>query len=620
MQCRRAAWRNVCDARNAYNPTVALRAALSSQNYHRNATKPSPIADWVLDSSSERPTSRTLKAANRGKNGRSREDLDQQAPASRNGQPRRHKPEEQVKEEPPITKKLWRAITISESPLQLPRFTNGRTKKHGGISTGTTVDNPPRTESPIPIEELKKPIGDQAQWKKHMLLVRQTAAQLVHIIVKSLPLKKEALDKKKTVLDYEGRYIRVPESPLQQLLPTPWLVEGELKRLRGESHAVLENEIQRFVAFMEPTSAEAAARRAVIAELQAFIAQEAQDERFRTEVYGSEKTGLKLPVSDIDLRIFDTNSPSSTDPKAKPEMVALMHTLHDALDKSDQFICTLFRHRAYPIISCQHRSSGIDIQIVAAPDSKPQQDVAAEYLASMPHLRSLYVVVRTTLGIRGLIDVFSGGLGSYGTLIMVAASMKRRDASSLPPSPTYPLAAYFLHFLDFFTTLDTTRYGVTLRSPRTLFKKRDYTDANIPSYIRAATARGDLVRAGQYTVGRRRDFQPYLLSLQDPARPTNNLGLKSNAIRHITCTLTHIRQRLREVMAAIDDPDDPSRTFPPQFSVLQSSVGRCHEVYYERRRKLEIYGRETLFRESVGGIEAKEEEKVEQPATTQSLS
>ena len=75
----------------------------------------------------------------------------------------------------------------------------------------------------------------------------------------------------------------------------------------------------------------------------------------------------------------------------------------------------------------------------------------------------------------------------------------------------------------------------------------------------------------------------------------NDLGRKSNAIRHLQQTIVVLRDTLKrdmtDVAAAV-----AARAPWKEDSMLLSLVSRCHEIYYERRRKVEEYGLEVMMR------------------------
>src|SRR5579871_5644883 len=187
-------------------------------------------------------------------------------------------------------------------------------------------------------------------------------------------------------------------------------------------------EINRFWDYIRPTKAEMAARDAVIQQTQ-MIVQEALPEA-KTEIFGSQRTGLVLATSDLDLRIFTEDQEETTDTEKAPRYkyrkttFQLLQKLHPVLFTNQDYILCHLRHARYPLISMQHKSSGLDIQIVCANDTSHSRNIMQKYLSKHKDLAALFSLVKTMFDIRGLSDVFRGGIGSYSLFMMVVASLE----------------------------------------------------------------------------------------------------------------------------------------------------------------------------------------------------
>lgn len=390
-------------------------------------------------------------------------------------------------------------------------------------------------------------------------------------------------------LDYQRFAWKPAASPAKTPTPVPWAIDPTQ---RQDMSAVeqLEEEITRFAAYMQPTPAEKAARQAVIAETRALVQDTLTVKDTQTAVFGSETTGLALATSDIDIRVYDGGKPHANE-QARYQFGKVVSWLERRMNESPDWICVVFRHSRFPIISAQHRATGLDVQIVCSPPTTRQQQFTRQYLDQLPHLRALYFLIRTALGMRGLVDVFNGGIGSYGLLMMLTAALQRRSTS-----PPITASEQLRHFLAFYTHFDATKHGLTL-SPTTGIAKpflkhpqpQDDTHLNLKSYIEAARRRHDPVRAGQWAISQTRALQPYLLCLQDPANPVNDLGRKTNAIKHIQAVVRWVGERLEKNLKDAQWSHEHGVRWKEE-SLVTTMVGRCHEVYAERRGKVEKYG------------------------------
>ncbi|KAK0322216.1 hypothetical protein LTR82_006669 [Friedmanniomyces endolithicus] len=418
----------------------------------------------------------------------------------------------------------------------------------------------------------------------------------------------EGVERMRIILDYPPRYIAPMDSPLKTQIPQPWALGRQAVR-NMSSTDILDEEIQRFVAWAALKPAETAARQAVARQTQDFIKTHMGKSipRLRTELFGSEATGLSLASSDLDIRLDD---PDVLGPWSRRSrlMARRMRILVNRMGRSADYVDVSMRWSKFPIITAKHRATGIDIQIVSAPSTTNQAAVVAEYLAELSHLRELFYVMRTTLGMRDLIDVFNGGVGSYGLFNMIVAALKRGERSSvLPPTA----AGQLLYVLDFWVNFPFETHGLSIEPTPKLFKKHPL--ASIApgvrqGYIHAAARRGDDARAGQWAIGVVRPLQPYLLCLQDPADPTNDLGRKSNAIKNLQASCRFVLFGMRK-MLGLAEAGERMRWLSD--AVLDVAVGRCHEVLLERRTRVEQWGRERVELEELKAGELEEVEAAE---------
>ena len=377
-------------------------------------------------------------------------------------------------------------------------------------------------------------------------------------------------------LDYDAMYIDLPQSPSLLPQPVPWLANEDQVAGKDATQR-LDMEIESFAHWMECTPLESVARTSLIEELTQLVTVHAGT-KVNVETFGSQELGIATVLSDIDVRISFREGGS--DPR---QLLRRMSTVEYALMQHPDYMLVSLRAAKYPIINAQHKHTGIDIQIVSAPDTNAQREAMEHYLQTIPHLRSVYMVLKTALGIRGLVDVFNGGIGSYGLFMMLAASLQRPHKD--PPKSA---AACLLRFLDFYSDLDMGKYAVSVSPPK-LFKKHSVFTTSTKSHIDAARRRGDDIRSAQWAIGQTRIYQPYLFCLQDPANPLNDLGRKSNAIKHLQTTIRVFRNTLRKCIEECF-PTVPVELPWKDGSMLLPLVGRCHEIYRDRRLRAQKQG------------------------------
>ena len=150
----------------------------------------------------------------------------------------------------------------------------------------------------------------------------------------------------------------------------------------------------------------------------------------------------------------------------------------------------------------------------------------ARYAEDYPYLYELYFVLKAALEIRGLTDVFRGGLGSYPLLMMLVASIK------LNPHPRNDAAGALINFLEFYGSFDNTSKGISIDPPE-LFDKAEIT-------VMSAKTKSKIEK------GQTQSLPPYMLTLRDPANPMNDLGRKTTGIKHIQATFRQLAMDLKQ--------------------------------------------------------------------------
>jgi non-canonical poly(A) RNA polymerase PAPD5/7 len=233
----------------------------------------------------------------------------------------------------------------------------------------------------------------------------------------------------------------------------------------------LDAEIRAFFDFCRPTPAEQASRKAVLEQTQALIQQAIKD--VLTEPMGSYRSGMAMTTSDLDIRLYSAPEEDGTDGTQAPrhkvrkglnnKLNQLCHLLRGKRDQEYRLI--QFRHARYPLVTAQHAPSGLDIQIVASNDTSEQREIMKRYLDEEPDLFPLYTVIKTMLDVRGLCDVYRGGLGSYSLFMMIVASLKLHEKS-----PTKSIGDKLLDFLRFYETFDLYKDAIAVE-PCMKFKK-----------------------------------------------------------------------------------------------------------------------------------------------------
>lgn len=302
------------------------------------------------------------------------------------------------------------------------------------------------------------------------------------------------------------------------------------------------------------------------------------------DLIGSYSNGLATANSDMDFRLsfpmYEKDSlergPSPGRPEARKATLKHLRTLHAAFAASEAFEEAALVRATIPIIRATHARTKIVVDIQVSSTEVPQQLYKETYLAEYPTLRPLYIVLRSALYIRGLGAVFEGGLGSYPILIMIVYALK-----TFPPSLDKPdVGRQLLSMLNFYATVDTYKKGFSL-DPPSMFPKLRKWDAR--AHIEGRT---ELVARGITRIGKIDGNRPYLLCLQDPADPMNDLGRNSY---NIMLVRKLFRRAYFEIIQSMNqlEADSIKSAQPADRCLLFPLVGANYEDFESRRRNRE---------------------------------
>ena len=300
---------------------------------------------------------------------------------------------------------------------------------------------------------------------------------------------------------------------------------------------------------------------------------------------GSYSTGLADRLSDFDFSISIPGldkapldrGPSPTRPKAcKTRAKALLDT-RVSLAKSSQFIPPVeMIHARVPIVKAIHRITRFRVELQVLGSHQATQEYTMAYLAEFPTLRPLYIVFRSALHIRRLNIVHEGGLGSYSTLMMIVNALKHASSRFAADD----LASHFLYVLEFYSDADLYKHGFSPDPPRTLPKQ-----AKLSSDEKIARLRDPVLR-GMDILLKANPKKPYLLCLQDPANPVNDLGSKAYGIKHVQKLFRVIREGLKINMAAWEGDGNFEKAWQPH-ALLAECLGAKYAGLEEQRRRVE---------------------------------
>jgi len=385
---------------------------------------------------------------------------------------------------------------------------------------------------------------------------------------------------------------------------------------------------------MDPTESEKTARQAVARAVTRIHSALAQDCSIMP--IGSQTTGLAMPTSDLDFRLHHMNDDilrNETESAVQREhLIEGLKRLQASIEAHPDFVLTDLYVGRFPTLISRHKHTGLRVQIVASPDVSKARTHIQHELAHHPNLKAIFIVMRTILDMRKLSDVYNGGLSSYSIFMLVKAALEaqawermptlkqavadrrhgitgsmRKDANnkgdvyisdSFRPEPIAAQTAsqQLLYVLNFWSRrFNSYRFGINA-SNGVIFRKKTRQTTDL---IRMAKA--DPFIQAQLRMAEPQRSQPYLLCLQDPCNPDNDLGGQAFSFKHIQATMLEILCRVEDEFKKLESNQDAMRekrlkypflTRAPRDGVciLRHLIGRCDTTYDETRARLELFG------------------------------
>nr|KAG5707516.1 hypothetical protein BaRGS_012020 [Batillaria attramentaria] len=262
-------------------------------------------------------------------------------------------------------------------------------------------------------------------------------------------------------------------------------------------HFRLHEEIKEFFDYMSPQPEEAKMRTEVVRRIQDVIGKLWPEAK--VEIFGSFRTGLYLPTSDIDLVVFGHW-------KKLP-----LWTLHDELIKKkivDTENIKVLDKASVPIVKMTDAETEVKVDISFSMDHSNANGVDSailiqKFLNEYPNLKYLVLVLKQFLLQRDMNEVFTGGISSYSLTLLAISFLQlhpRADASDANGN----LGVLLIEFFELYgRTFNYLRTGIRIKSGGAYVPKEEITK-EMDNGHRAS-----------------------LLCIEDPLNPGNDIGRSS---------------------------------------------------------------------------------------------
>lgn len=310
----------------------------------------------------------------------------------------------------------------------------------------------------------------------------------------------------------------------------------------------LHQELVDLAAYLGPTAAESAARALVVRKCDTVVRKLFPGKK--VECFGSFETGLYLPTSDIDLVVISSNgklTDMDDDTFIRPPLRKLARALIKAGIADSRSVQVISKARV-PIIKFVDRLTGhpVDISFNIASGLDGARFLK-EQLSIYPAIRPLLLFLKLFLDLRGLNEVFRGGLGSFSTACLLISFFQLHPLIQLGYlKPDDNLGILLIEFLELYgRLLHYEKVGISVGIDR---KSAEINENELLlSKIDVPFGYYDKMDRGFFNESR-----PGLLSIQDPQSPSNDLARPSFSVSSVRQAFEHAFNLLTAAAQEID--------------------------------------------------------------------
>lgn len=317
----------------------------------------------------------------------------------------------------------------------------------------------------------------------------------------------------------------------------------------------LHEEILDFVDFVSPTKAEHAARTQIVSRLRAAITSKYPDATIT--VFGSYDTKLYLPSADIDVVVRGIFSSNRTTVPLKK--VAALLVQKEIAESSSVRIIDKAR---IPIIKFKDSLLGFDVDVSFNVDSGTESaEILKALLDLIPSIKPLTLVVKQFLCMRQLNEVFSGGLGSYGVVLLIVSFLQMHpliQAKAIRAEENY--GVLLVEFFELYGRLfNYELVGISLRNGGNYFDRARKATLNCINGERG------------------------MLCLEDPQNDQNNVAKGSYAMHAVQRAFEHAYNILTCVLGEVERRRKRGDSWDSENSSILSSILFMDPLVLERR-------------------------------------
>ncbi|KAJ8973046.1 hypothetical protein NQ317_011326 [Molorchus minor] len=310
----------------------------------------------------------------------------------------------------------------------------------------------------------------------------------------------------------------------------------------------LHQEIEHFYRYMSPTEAEDKIRAEVVGRIDKIIVSKWPEAK--VEIFGSYRTGLYLPTSDIDLVVIGkwTNLPLRTLEQEFLEKDIAVENSIKVLDKA-----------SVPIVKLTDKKTDIKVDIsFNMCNGVKSAELIKTYVDKFPVLPKLVYVLKQFLLERDLNEVFTGGISSYSLILMCISFLQLHPRQDSLRNCSANLGVLLIEFFELYgRKFNYINTGIRIRDGGKYINKEDMQKEMIDGH------------------------RPSMLCIEDPLQPSNDIGRSSYGVLQVKRAFEYAYTVLSNVVHPLS-----LYTNCAQMSMLGRIV-RVRDKVIEQRQRVE---------------------------------
>ena len=329
----------------------------------------------------------------------------------------------------------------------------------------------------------------------------------------------------------------------------------------------LHKEIIDFVEYIKPRPYEHAVRRFSVQRLREIVQEIWADTDVR--VFGSFAADLYLPTSDVDLVVVSRDYVVRDRPKY--DRKGNIFRLSDLLKQSgvaEKGSVQPVVNAKVPLVKYVDKATGLHIDVsFEGKSGLVANETFAEWRRTYPSLPILLAVLKQFVAMRGLNEVYLGGIGSFTLCCLLVSLLQQLPSiASGEVDPSTNLGILLLEFLDL--------YGKRFNTRRVAVR----VDTKMPGYFR----KDEL----QQTIRSPKDEQ--LLFIQDPNSSENIISRSSFLIKMVLACFGEAYDALVKQMSMLELMDFDQRKGRSLLGLLIGGDYREMEAHRARLRRVYV--------------------------------